>query len=299
MNQREKWAISLAQPRLAEAWLKGPGAKAAGRSTRRQPGAASALGGPMSGSVIVPSAELEARVRWETGVAVYPLKDLAGLPLEEALPMRTPRNHNQALSSPGIMPMTKVDAVLLTESRIERAVALGIDFHGGYSGISAQPFELTLPDGTCHVPDFAVRRSNGNLAIVDVRPRDRRDLPSASKFDLMGVVLGRAALEYHVTGGPSALEDVNVRFLAAFSRQPRLWAECRPTLIQMATAGEVVTWGALRNHLSAAFGLESLWIQPVIGHAVWAGLLSLDLGQQLHDGTQLTWTPAREQAVMR
>jgi len=195
--------------------------------------------------------------------------------------------------------MSKVDTALLTESDVERAVALAIDFDGGYTGISAQPFELQLRDGSLHVPDFAVRRSNGSLAIVDVRPRDRRDEASARKFDDMTFLMSWAALEYHVISGPSVVQQFNLRFLAAFSRRPRLWTECRPALVHMSTASPTITWGELRHCLRDTFGLDRLWAQPVVGHAVWVGLLSTDMGVPISDTSTLAWTPTSEMAVVR
>lgn len=297
MSKRARALKALARPRLAEAWdqqMKERAQNAPGRGSRRTVSSAS----PSSNAGRAPGAP-SVMVRWGTGMETYSPAELGTLAIERALPFRTPLHHNGAISSTGLLPMTKTEDVLATESRAERAVAMEIDFCGGYSGISSQPCQIAFADGRRHVPDFAVRHANGVLTIVDVRPTDRQNEKSNEVFALTSEVLAISGVQHVVHGGLSERHDMNLRFLAAFGRRPRFWAQCSPTLRGMAEHGQSVRWGELRDQLSDQFALSFCWTQPVVGHAVWTGLLAVDLDQPLHDRTALQWTPGREQGTVR
>jgi hypothetical protein len=297
MSNRQRLLKATARPRLAQAWAQTNAAKKNRRLSALPPAPDWVRPRPA-----VPSetpADASVRVRWSEGIAEHDLSELRDLPLEWAQPFRGVTHHNQALNSVGLVPMTKVQSVLLTESKVERMVAMLIDFRGGYTGISSQPFEIHLGNGLSHIPDFAVRMNDGSLVVVDVRPRSRMDNRTLDAFEVTDALLGSADVHYSIVHELTLREEVNLRFLSAFGSRPRFWRQCRPTLLQLAAAGGTVTWKALREELDETFGLGSLWLQPVIGHAVWTGLLSVDLGHRVNDMTRLTWTPQREQGTIR
>ena len=292
MYPRTVATAALAHPRLADAWalcaLKQVPSRRREPTSRPTPTVESAL----KGDVIV-------AVHWEDSEGQYELAELSSLPLGSAQPARAVLHHNRAVNSIAVLPMTKVNRVLVTESRAERSFALGVDLGGDYVDISSQPCTFTFADGTRHTPDFYIGAEPNKHFLVDVRPPAQRDLASMIKFRAARDACEQAGLVHVLHGGYEGRLDANLRFLWRFSGQPRLWNACEPFLQSLAQSGGHVTWGRLLALITAQMGLDPIWVRPIVGHAVWTGLLTVDLCHRLSDRTLLHWAPSNYRAVVR
>jgi hypothetical protein len=292
MYSRAVASEALAHPRLAEAWALAieSNQKATGR--RKLHASVSTVDEALKGDVSV-------TVRWDQNEEHYEVRHLASLDLEFALPMREPMHHNRTQNSISRLPMTKVPQVVITESRAEQAFALAVDLDGQYSGISTQPCTFTFADGTRHTPDLCIRTSSNQLVLVDVRPYERRDSGSMVKFRATQEICEKVGIAYVLHDGFQTRANANLKFLWRFCGRPRLWGEVSTFLQAMAKDDEKVTWGQLLDVAIDQMGLSSLFVKPVIGHAIWTGLLTVNLQNRFSERTPLLWTPGRYKAVIR
>ena len=111
---------------------------------------------------------------WKTAQAdvICPVRELAGVPAGQAVPVRgfswRPRQRHR----PGLQYMVSTRRMHGFESLAERRLLLALDFVGGVEEVLSQPFKLKFAsaDGKGeHTPDFLVLLP-GTALLLDVRP---------------------------------------------------------------------------------------------------------------------------------
>ncbi|MEU8626604.1 TnsA-like heteromeric transposase endonuclease subunit [Streptomyces sp. NPDC048669] len=111
------------------------------------------------------------------------------------------------------------------ESWLERDHLMLLDFDPWVTAVASQPFQLSWsgPDGkrVRHTPDFFVRRADGTVLVVDVRPDERIEPRDAMKFATTAAACGLVGWDFARLGAPDAVLMENVRWLAGY-RHPRV-----------------------------------------------------------------------------
>jgi hypothetical protein len=108
------------------------------------------------------------------------------------------------------------------ESRLELARIMLADFSLAVTGLVAQPFQLTGPDGgrdRCHVPDLLLVSSDGLVTVVDVKVAHRLQDPGVrAQFSWTREVARCRGWEFEAWSGSDRVLLDNVRFLAGYRR---------------------------------------------------------------------------------
>lgn len=147
-----------------------------------------------------------------------PLAELTAEVVFSAVPWRTIRSYRGQRHLPGLYWSATTGAHVVYESRLELARLLLADFDPEVIGIAAQPL-LVHGSGRRHVPDFLLRRTDGSVLIVNVKPAERLGVEKiADALAWAGRVFGERGWEHEVWSGTEAQLLANVRFLAGYRR---------------------------------------------------------------------------------
>ena len=147
-----------------------------------------------------------------------PLAELTAAVVLSAVPWRSVRSHRGQRHLPGWYWSATTGGHVVYESRLELARLLLADFDPDVVGIAAQPFLVRDADRR-HVPDFLLRRADGSVLIVNVKPAER--LGGRAVADALawaGRVFAERGWEHEVWSGADAQLLANVRFLAGYRR---------------------------------------------------------------------------------
>jgi hypothetical protein len=167
------------------------------------------------------------------------------------------------------------------ESWLERDHLIRLDFDPGVSGISSQPFRITLAGPlpqTSHVPDYFVRRTDGSVLVVDVRPDRRISEKDQSIFTATAELCATVGWEYQRLGELPGLCRANLRWIAGY-RHPRCRHEAtsNDALAHLRDTGPASLRDAVR-----ALG-DPVLVLPTLYHLLWTQDICTDLeGQRLH-----------------
>ncbi len=200
---------------------------------------------------------------------------LAGLPVREFRSYRGRRHYS------GWYWAATTGAMVAYESRLELARILLADFDPLVVAIAAQPFQLVGADGGSirrHVPDLLLARSDGSMAVVDVKAAWRMSDPKVvAQFAWTErVCAGRGwAFETWCGADPTLVE--NVRFLAGYRRPEVIDQDIVKEVVQVAKKHDSI--GAVERALSDRFPAEL--VRPAVLHLVWSGALSCELDHPL------------------
>jgi hypothetical protein len=175
------------------------------------------------------------------------------------------------------------------ESRLELARLLFADRDAVVAAIYAQPFLLTATvDGVQrrHVPDFLLAGADGELLVVDVKPRRRlADATVAATLAWAGELVRDQGWGFEVWSEPDPVVLANVRFLAGY-RRPELFDPVILAAVQAVTAGPVGV-GQVEQALVTDW---PVWrVRPHVLHLLWSGHLAADLGRPLAGTSLVRW----------
>jgi hypothetical protein len=161
------------------------------------------------------------------------------------------------------------------ESRLEMARIILADFDPDVVAIAAQPFQLCGRDGRVarrHVPDLLLRRSDGGVLVVDVKPAHRMDDPAVrAVFDWTARVVGFRGWRFEAWSGADAVLLANVAFLAGYRR---------PQVVDQSLIDPVLHAAAEQTSLAGverAVDMPAARVRPVLLHLLWSGRLHTDL----------------------
>ena len=175
------------------------------------------------------------------------------------------------------------------ESRLELARLLFADRDPAVSAIYAQPFLLTATMDAVqrrHVPDFLLVGADGDLLVVDVKPRARlADAVVAATLAWAGQLIRDEGWEFEVWSEPDPVVLANVRFLAGY-RRPEMFDPLVLAAVQAATA-DPVSVGQVEQTFA---GDWPVWrVRPHVLHLLWSGHLAADLGRPLGGTSLVRW----------
>jgi hypothetical protein len=168
------------------------------------------------------------------------------------------------------------------ESRLELSNLRLIDFDPTAEWILSQPFLMEGLDGGVrrrHVPDFLVRRRDGRLCLVDVKPAARllNETVQAS-LGWTRRVVEEEGWEYRVCSEPDVIVAANVRFLAGYRREEQFRREvvaaARKALTEPCCFDEAVD-------VVAACAIDRAAARSLVLHLLWLGWLTTDLSRSL------------------
>ena len=211
-----------------------------------------------------------------------PLAELTAAVVSASAPWRSVRSHRGQRHLPGWYWSATTGGHLVYESRLELARLLLADFDPDVVGIAAQPF-LVIDADRRHVPDFLLRRMDGSVLIVNVKPAERiSDERVAAALAWAAGVFSERGWGHEVWSGADAQVLANVRFLAGFRRAALI--ESVATAEAIWSAGMVLTIAAAETALRVAGVIEP---RPVVLGLLWSGRLRADLRRPLTSDSEL------------
>ena len=166
---------------------------------------------------------------------------------------------------------------IVYESRLELARIMLADFDPAVSGLAAQPFELTGPDGGTdrrHVPDLLLVTPDGAVTVVDVKAAAGwQDAKVRAQFAWTRErALCRGWGFEAWSGADSQLLD-NVRFLAGYRRCLVIEEGLLPAVLEIAREQHAI--GSVERTLSSRY--PGPLVRPAVLHLLWTGRLRADL----------------------
>jgi hypothetical protein len=208
------------------------------------------------------------------------LADAAGLAFETAAPIRDFPSYKGQRNNPGLWWSSTMQGHVGHESWLERDHLMLLDFDPTVTGIASQPFWLFWDDDgkqRSHAPDYFVRTTGGQGAVIDcrlakqIKPRDQ------VTFEVTAEACEQVGWSYRLLDAPADPVLVNnVRWLAGY-RQPRhhrmdtatrlveVFAKTRPLLEGVEHVGDPIA------------------VLPVAYNLMWNHVLECDLSVPLHE----------------
>ena len=241
----------------------------------------------MAGAVdVLPASTVEVRFRRGTATVTCGLDRLS---VDEVLaggPVREFRWYRGRKHYSGWYWSATSGGLVAYESRLELARIMLADFDPEVTGIAAQPFQLSGRDvGVLrrHVPDLLLKRADGGVLVVDVKPAHRLDDATVrAVFDWTATVVGWRGWRFEAWCGADAVLLSNVAFLAGYRR---------PLVVDQSLLGEVLAAAAACQDTIAgterAVDAPPARVRPVVLHLLWTGRLRTDLGTPIGPGSRL------------
>lgn len=159
------------------------------------------------------------------------------------------------------------------------------DFDPAVTGLAAQPFQLTGPDGgkdRCHVPDLLLVGDDGAVTVVDVKAASRlRDPKVQAQFSWMRELARCRGWRFEAWSGADRQLLDNVRFLAGYRRSLVIEEGLLPVVLD--AAREQATIGSVEQTLASEYPVQL--VRPALLHLLWTGRLRADLRRPLGTDT--------------
>ncbi len=216
--------------------------------------------------------------------------------LFEGAPIRVPASYHGQRHHPGEYWTATTRTHVLYESRLELLRLQLADFDPTVVAIAAQPFCLEYIDRDArprkHIPDYLLRRRNGEVVVVNVKPPDwnrRPRAPHRPDFDAIDESLGSRGWGHELWTGVDLVVATNVRFLAGYRRSASVSADLVDRVVEAWQLGDTI--GALESRLSRDYSKPA--VRPALLHALWLQHLQTDLTVWI-DHTSVLTNPTRE-----
>jgi hypothetical protein len=213
---------------------------------------------------------------------------VAGLPVREFRWYRGRRHYS------GWYWSATMSGLVAYESRLELARIMLADFDPEVTGIAAQPFQLTGPDGSQvrrHVPDLLLVSGDGGVTVVDVKAAARLEDPLVqAQFSWTRELASCRGWDFETWSGAERHLIENVRFLAGYRRSSVISADLIPPVLEAACRQAAI--GSIEQALAGCHPVAL--VRPAVLHLLWTGRLQADLGSPLSADTLVS--PRREAA---
>lgn len=221
-----------------------------------------------------------------------PLQECAGVPIEDARPVRGFRWSKGLGHFPGWWWVATLGDHVGYESWLERDTVMLMDFDPQIVAIASQPFWLHWLDGSGqkrrHAPDYFARRVDGSAVVVDVRADDRIEPKDCEAFEVTAQACAEAGWQFRRVGVIDPVVAANVRWLSRY-RHPRYAGSDRTVGLLLETfMRPAPLWPA-----AAEVG-DRLAVLPVLFHLMWRRELMADLTTRLSPSTLVYRGPKRE-----
>jgi hypothetical protein len=229
--------------------------------------------------------------RTDTGEMVdSPLSSVDSAAVFAGRPIRTPASYRGQRHYPGEYWTATTGSHVLYESRLELLRLQLADFDPTVSAIAAQPFCLAYTDRRCatrkHIPDYLLRRRNGEIVVVNVKPPDwprRARAPHHPDFTAIATALAARGWDHELWTGVDAALAANVRLLSGYRRPWTVDDGVVADALRAHRAGDTIA--ALEARLNDRYHPQV--IRPALLHAMWCQQLRADLTAPLGGDTPL------------
>jgi hypothetical protein len=193
--------------------------------------------------------------------------------------VRLPTAYKGQRHLPGYQWMSRMNALVAYESRLEMTILLQLDFNKAVAHVTSQPFVLHYQYETKiyrHTPDFFIRYNDGNGEVVNVKPRQfvQRE-KNVRAFEACRGAAIEMGCAYSTRSELETIYLANLGWLAGYRRPPaclEIYVESIVNAIDGPTPIQEVL---------ARVEANSALTQPVFYHLLWTGWLATDLYKRL------------------
>lgn len=193
--------------------------------------------------------------------------------------VRLPTAYKGQRHLPGYLWMSRMNALVAYESRLEMTILLQLDFNKAVVHVVSQPFALHYQHETKiyrHTPDFFVRYFDGNGEVVNVKPRQfvqkEQNIRAFKACHSAAIEMGCA---YSTRSELEAIYLANLGWIAGYRRPPAGLAIYVEPIVNAVDGPTSVQAVLARVEASSALA------QPVLYHLLWTGWLATDLYKRL------------------
>lgn len=138
--------------------------------------------------------------------------------------VRLPTAYKEQRHLPGYLWMSRMNAFVAYESRLEMTILLQLDFNKAVAHVVSQPFVLHYQSESKiyrHTPDFFVRYLDGNAEVLNVKPRQFVQKPkNVRAFEACRSVAVEMGCAYSTRSELDARYLVNLGWLATGAHEP-------------------------------------------------------------------------------
>ena len=206
------------------------------------------------------------------GIRTFDLSEAATWRFEDHPGVRMPLSYKGQRNWVGSWWFSKSGEYVPFESWVERDWIMLFDRDTAVQAVQAQPFTLDLASGR-HTPDFFIRRRDGGVEIVDVRPDDRIGDLDALKFKQTADACALVGWSYRRMGEVDPVVRANSRWLSSY-RHP--WCGLSRVTSFEAIAAALAEGRARLDEVGVRVGAPLLAVLPLVFHHVWHGDLGMD-----------------------
>jgi hypothetical protein len=220
----------------------------------------------------------------ERSSVTCPVRDLAGMPVDGAQPVRRFSFRTGQHHRPGLHYMASTGRHHGCESRQEAQLLLALDFAGQAVEVLSQPFALTFTTRTGvgeHTPDFLAVTRQGRW-LIDVRPAGRIRPEDRVRFAAAAEAALVCGWRYIVVTGWRPNVQTTLDTLSGQRRPVSDPLGLRGQLLA-AVAGGQVSFGELVETTSVPAAARAYAL-----HLIWHRRLGIDLAVPLTDTTPVT-----------
>lgn len=220
----------------------------------------------------------------ERSSVLCPVRDLAGMPIYGAQPVRRFSYRTGQRHRPGLHYMESTGRHHGCESRQEAQLLLALDFAGRVFEVLSQPFALTFTTGMGvgeHVPDFLAVTRHG-CWLIDVRPAGRIKPEDRVRFAAAAEAALVCGWRYTVVTGWRPNVQTTLDTLASQRRSVSDPLGLREQLL-VAAGGGRIPFGELVERTSVPAAARAYAL-----HLIWQRQLDIDLALPLTDATPVS-----------
>lgn len=213
--------------------------------------------------------------------------EIGHVSFETSAPIRYFPAYRGRRSHQGLYWFSRSASYVHFESRFEMTALMVLDFRGEAIAVSSNPFWLLWPRGTKpvrHAPDFFVRRRDGSVLIVDVKPAERITDKDREQHDLTRQCCIEIGWEYEEFTSITTAVERNLRVLSGYHHPRFAPPENARALIVArvrAAGSEGLQLAELVDIVRDCTGLSDELVVCAVYHMLWNAQLHADLNRLL------------------
>lgn len=199
-------------------------------------------------------------------------------------PVRDISNEHWRRSRPGLAYFSRTKELIPCESRLEMVAVLMLDFEGGITALTSQPFKLHFRPNrtpTEHTPDFFYRTNTGEGVVVDVKADKFLQQPrTQTQFRASREACEQAGWTHRVITTPPRPFLANLGLLSGYRNAPPAYSAYLDAIYELLLPGPL-PWSDLIRYVEDETGAHPAFIPPLLLHGLWTHDLAADLTRDL------------------
>lgn len=216
-------------------------------------------------------------------------------PFEDSVPIRNFPSYRGRVAQHGRYWFSRTRSHVRFESRFEMTALMTLDQRGDVKAVSSNPFWALWPKGSKpvrHAPDFFVRRQDGRVLIMDVKPEARFTDHDRIQHQRMRELCDEMGWCYEEFTTIDPVMERNLRFLSGF-RHPRfalpdgISAVMTERLRATEPLGQSLA-GAVAHAVGMGGDLPQGRLLSGVYHMLWTNQIHTDLCRTLSWNTRVT-----------